>query len=793
MPRKAKIQIIHDIQDEKYFRENVLRVLLLKMKYRGVTVTHGPGEHGKDLVFYQVDKRTGTETNYAIVAKLGKLKAGSSADQNNIANIHSQVMRAFKVPYDDPERKRGIHIHRVWVVTNNTISSHASKEIVNMFGEQRDYYERNVDFFPDAKLCSLLDAYWKDFFLEADPFLIHYSRNVEARCQQLHELKSLGYSKKLKKLMDVFIEPTFVEKKKKVKGEKKKKSRGKRTRLPITQRSLEDIVLEKNDVWLIGQPGSGKSTTIRNMLLRLTKRIEHDLIFDEVPVLLRFKDLVKESEPVDIEQKVVDTLYAENTMGFDINPVEWLKAGKIVLFVDGLDEIPTSKLREVSIDNLLAFKKQFKQVKVVAACRDVGFETLRPKLKSFLIVDIYPFDFRQMKMFVHKWFGTDESSKEKMLESVKSALLSGRLPKTPMVLTLLAILFEQRIHQELPANLTELFSMFTELFLGRWDVTRDIEPYSEYNIKNNILKELAYEMHIKGADAIQREGLKAFISSYCEERKIGLEAEGLVKDIEERSGLMVCINDQYSFKHLSFQEFFTSQQMLRKQNVEKEMPQKILDPWWENVVFFYIGTQKDTPILIEKIIKKSKPSNEQEELKKYLNIGQLLQAGYLTAHKNKVGAIDYVLAHYHDLKERIWEQVLKNKDINVGELFFNLIIKDLFARNYASTTLKEAMVEIFEKIWKPPTTASNEADMTQKEIFDSYLLAYSLSLLEVHEYIEDVASHPAIVDPIVVALLEIDLLWLEKDYGCKLDKKVLKKIRKRVQSSWKVISKALRQ
>ena len=89
MSRKQKIEFIRNIRDEKQLRENVLRILLQKMGYKGVTVTHGPGEHGKDLVFYEVDDKTGTEINYAIVAKHGKLKAGSKADKNNICLLYT--------------------------------------------------------------------------------------------------------------------------------------------------------------------------------------------------------------------------------------------------------------------------------------------------------------------------------------------------------------------------------------------------------------------------------------------------------------------------------------------------------------------------------------------------------------------------------------------------------------------------------------------------------------------------------------------------------------------------------
>jgi len=784
MSRKQKIEFIRNIRDEKQLRENVLRILLQKMGYKGVTVTHGPGEHGKDLVFYEVDDKTGTEINYAIVAKHGKLKAGSKADKNNIMTVHSQVLKAFKIPYEDPERKRKVSIHRVWVVTNDIISAHASTEIVNMFEDEKDLYARNVQFFDDIRLLELLDRYWPKFFIDENPFLIDYCNKIERRCRELNELRSFGYSKEVKALMEIFIEPTLIEEKRSIPGERKDKAK-KLNREPYKKYRIDEILERNIDVWLVGQPGCGKSTTIRNMVLRLLGQMNQTLRFDQIPVIINFRELVTGNDILEVDVAIGQVFQRENYLKFDINPNAWLEEGKIVVFLDGLDEVPRLNLREKLIDAVLRFKKRFAQVKIIASCRDIGFDALRPKLKDFHIVEILPFNYIQMKKFAEKWFDSDKNIGKKMLESVKKALLSGRLPKTPMVLTLLAILFEEKTYQELPANLTELYSMFTELLLGRWDVQRNIESMFDYNIKSNILKNLAYHMHMNELDAIGKEELRAFISEYDEERKVGIDTDKLISEIEKRSGLLFCEGGKYYFKHISFQEFFVSQNWIMMGGIDKEIPQKILDPWWQNVVFFYAGSKKDAPKLIDEIIQKATPKDSFERMAKCLNLGQLLQAAYLTKHSKKVEAIEFVIREYWDTIEEIWQQYKESKLLDVSRFFFLYIMKHFFRANYSSVTLQEAMSEVFRKRW------TRKKKIDEGDIFQCYLLAYSLAVIEVQEYFLEIAEAPTDIHPVLLPMVDIDMFVLDNEFGAKFDNKIVKKIRKRIKIARDAIVKYL--
>jgi len=67
MISKNKLSILREIESEKKFRDQVLEILFKKMGYKGVEIIHGSQEHGKDIVFYEIDKRTNSEINYAVV------------------------------------------------------------------------------------------------------------------------------------------------------------------------------------------------------------------------------------------------------------------------------------------------------------------------------------------------------------------------------------------------------------------------------------------------------------------------------------------------------------------------------------------------------------------------------------------------------------------------------------------------------------------------------------------------------------------------------------------------------
>jgi len=129
---------------------------------------------------------------------------------------------------------------------------------------------------------------------------------------------------------------------------------------------------------------------------------------------------------------------------------------------------------------------------------------------------------------------------------------------------LLAILYETK--EDIPTTLTELYRMFTELLLGKWDNKKGINTLKDSQVKFGLLASISWHMHQEGTDEISQDKILDLADDYLI-NKLGdsnLQSSVLVQDIIDRSGLLIPLNNKIKFKHLSFQEFFCSQEIYCK-------------------------------------------------------------------------------------------------------------------------------------------------------------------------------------------------------------------------------------
>ena len=91
----------------------------------------------------------------------------------------------------------------------------------------------------------------------------------------------------------------------------------------------------------------------------------------------------------------------------------------------------------------------------------------------------------------------------KLIEDLKKSALFKVLPRTPIAAIILAkILQESR--DELPSNLTELYTQYIELSLGRWDIRKGLANHKEYEASVAILTEMAKYLLDNALSALSR-------------------------------------------------------------------------------------------------------------------------------------------------------------------------------------------------------------------------------------------------------------------------------------------------
>ncbi|MCB9044675.1 MAG: hypothetical protein H6550_00920 [Chitinophagales bacterium] len=84
--------------------------------------THGPGEHGKDLIFYRHVKLFYDNEYIAVQAKAQQVRA------TNVTEFANQLVRAFKVPFPGGKGKSGLFPNYVYFINSQGHTSDANFE-----------------------------------------------------------------------------------------------------------------------------------------------------------------------------------------------------------------------------------------------------------------------------------------------------------------------------------------------------------------------------------------------------------------------------------------------------------------------------------------------------------------------------------------------------------------------------------------------------------------------------------------------------------------------------------------
>ncbi|MDJ0708345.1 MAG: NACHT domain-containing protein [Leptolyngbyaceae cyanobacterium MO_188.B28] len=152
---------------------------------------------------------------------------------------------------------------------------------------------------------------------------------------------------------------------------------------------------------VLGGPGVGKSTFLRKMGLEALKGNQGDLQHQCIPVFLELKRF--DGDEINIRQLLIDEF---QTNGFP-EPERFtdnaLKKGRLLILLDGLDEVLTQNLTQV-IRQIQDFVDQYSKNRFIASCRIAAYHGY---FKRFTDVVIADFDDAQIEQFIHNWFPSE--------------------------------------------------------------------------------------------------------------------------------------------------------------------------------------------------------------------------------------------------------------------------------------------------------------------------------------------------------------------------------------------------
>jgi hypothetical protein len=315
-----------------------------------------------------------------------------------------------------------------------------------------------------------------------------------------------------------------------------------------------------------------------------------------------------------------------------------LKAKRVVVLLDGLDEVPDPALRTKVAQMTTAFMDHYRDNRYVLASRPRGYAEVATALPGLAISDVEELSLEQIEEFVHNLYRIierhgreDEAEAERqataradeILKAIKSNPGIRSLARNPLHLSVIVLVHKYR-GATLPERRVDVYRESIALLLGHWDVRRQVEDplqLATYNgtdmvyrdvetaveEKQALLAPLALWMHEQRKRVVEEKLIVDELAARFKEdddlplRKARGQAKAFLAAAHDRSGILVEGNPRfYNFSHQGFQEYLAAWELVSGDDYIERALAHLYDSWWEEVILLaaaQLPPRRATPLL----------------------------------------------------------------------------------------------------------------------------------------------------------------------------------------------------
>jgi len=362
-----------------------------------------------------------------------------------------------------------------------------------------------------------------------------------------------------------------------------------------TVRSVLNVLRTRHEpLVLLGEPGSGKSTTLRELVIQLARRA---LIFPGSPIpiyveLGRFRERLDRDPNKTIVQLICDAV-PPGVVNLRRHLVDGAITTPIVAVFDGMDEIPRLGDYADRTAALAAFATDYRvMARTVFACRTNDFD---PGFGHQQLV-LQPFDERRVRLFLRKTLGKHFEVDDE-LQTPKSAARRlmqvdelGAEASNPLTLSL-AVHFMSK-HRKWPRGRAALFDNHLVALADKALRRQGVSVPTNEQLRSTVdsWAELAYEIFRQhGSVFIERMALEDRVGNASVSLAIG---GGLVIEDSE-AGLL-------KFRHHRLQEFMVARRLHLPNPPRPDWSTILASPRWQETLlnYFAIGGRNSEALTV---------------------------------------------------------------------------------------------------------------------------------------------------------------------------------------------------
>lgn len=337
----------------------------------------------------------------------------------------------------------------------------------------------------------------------------------------------------------------------------------------IDSSNLNKILEINNCLVISATAGSGKSTLFKRLFTRILEDGNYIPLFVELRNLNDLK--------IGVFQYISQTLLGMNTNGTNDIVSKLLDEGKVILLLDGYDEIDRD-LRGAITKEIINISETFGNSYFLVSSRPDEEEFL--SWNNFSVIDVLPMSKEQAMLLISK-IKYEEIVKIKFLEEVDKILYHEHqeFVSNPLLLTIMLMTFSQ--YAEVPNKIHIFYEQAFETLFNKHDATKAVytrDRFTNLPIDDfkKVLSAFSALSYLKGNSSFDYKKTIEFLKSAREVTRIEFNEDALLKDLLKSVCILAKDGLFYTFSHRTFQEYFTALFIIdSKQKIQKSMLKEI--------------------------------------------------------------------------------------------------------------------------------------------------------------------------------------------------------------------------
>ncbi|WP_420573503.1 NACHT domain-containing protein [Kordia sp.] len=334
------------------------------------------------------------------------------------------------------------------------------------------------------------------------------------------------------------------------------------------ERRVDSILTIINDtphVHIIGNPGSGKSTTFQKILYNNSLKILEGDTSIKIPFLLEAKDFG--------QNKSFKQMLYEQASEEWINTA--LTQGKLHILIDGLNEIDINFDTE-AYEELLDILSTYPDNHFVLSERKKNYKN-RFKIPVFELKELNE---KQIKKFIDNHINTN---KIKLWNELENNVAMMDLAYNPLTLRMIISVVKQ--NKKIPANKGSLFNLFINSLYVLENRKKDKSKIINKETKFDFLCEIAFMMRSQGIVSISLVEFKNLIAQIIPKYNSKYAVNHMYNELIDNIVVKINANENVSFFHETYQEFFTAIFLKNTYVIHKKLDIDVIDiKWFEAIL-----------------------------------------------------------------------------------------------------------------------------------------------------------------------------------------------------------------